>query len=626
MKKKFMMAAVLLGALTLGSCVDDNESASVTAIRDAKAAQLSALATLYNAQAAAEAVRADAEAAFNKAKANYQQAKADATAAETTFLTEKYKLELEKIAAVYDAKIAEAKKEAALADKQAWENVSKHVANVYEDYTNALGEIHSLSKELIEKNYDLSMVDVNEEANQAYFDKTIANYNQQIADKTAQIERLKSLNTDKAALETQLNNLAKQAYDLTYNQKPAAEEAEDKAKEAYDDAYYTINRTQPNDQHEQLEWEASKLAYVKAIDTLMIVQNKYNNITTNPDISLVETNNETIEAVEGCTTPNTITTYALSEGSDYLDATQKIARWFAGRIEYQTETVIGHPSNASATPAVSATGCYLTLENAQAAKKLADDNLAAEKAKPTPDPDFIKQYTEESQDAQVEILAAQEGLADAQKDLEEIKAEQKSYTDNLAIAAVGTAQQKEYIAAVEVATKAKQAWMTATHEVHKIDAAIDVIGIKSFNTDGSVTSNNNNVTPPVIGYDVDGEYGIIKSLYEDAKTVQDQILALEESIADLKQFIANFGIITHYVERPGLYYDPSLNGGQGGWVSGTIQVPVYGSKVTAEETKKLIEMEIANIKAEIAAYEKMAALYKAELESLVGSTDSEPEA
>lgn len=625
MKKKFMMAAVLLGALTLGSCVDDNESASVTAIRDAKAAQLSALATLYNAQAAAEAVRADAEAAFNKAKANYQQAKADATAAETTFLTEKYKLELEKIAAVYDAKIAEAKKEAALADKQAWENVSKHVANVYEDYTNALGEIHSLSKELIEKNYDLSMVDVNEEANQAYFDKTIANYNQQIADKTAQIERLKSLNTDKAALETQLNNLAKQAYDLTYNQKPAAEEAEDKAKEAYDDAYYTINRTQPNDQHEILEWEASKLAYVKAIDTLMIAQIEYNN-NNNPDIELVEINNETIEAVEGCTTPNTITTYALSEGSDYLDATQKIARWFAGRIENQTETVIGHPSNASATPAVNATGWYLTLENAQATKKRADDKLAAEKAKPTPDADLIKEYTEESQDAQVQILAAEEGLADAQKVLEDIKAQQKSYTDNLAIAAVGTAQQKEYIAAVEVATKAKQAWMTATHEVHKIEAAINVIGIKSFEDDGSVTSNNNNVTPPVIGYDVDGEYGIIKSLYEDAKTVQDQILALEESIADLKQFIANFGIITHYVERPGRYYDPSLNGGQGGWVLGTIQVPVYGSKVTAEETKKLIEMEIANIKAEIAAYEKMAALYKAELESLVGSTDSEPAA
>lgn len=608
-----MMAAVLLGALTLGSCVDDNESASVTAIRDAKAAQLNALATLYNAQAAAETVRAEAEAAFNQAQANYQQALADATAAETAFLTEKYKLELEKIAAEYEAEIAEAKKQAALADQQAWENVSTHVANVYEDYTNALSEIHRLSEELIEKNYDLSMVDINEEANQAYFDKTIASYNQQIADKTAQIERLKSLNTDKAALETQLNNLAKQAYDLTYNQKPSAEEAEDKAEEAYDDAYYTINRTQPTDQHEILEWEASKLAYVKAIDTLMIAQNEYNR--THSSISLVETNNEAIEAVEGCTTPSTITTYALSEGSEYLDATQQLARWFAERIEDQTEDVIGHPSNASATPAVNATGWYLTLENAQAAKKLADEKLADEKAKPTPDPDLIKQYTEESQDAQVEILAAQEGLADAQKDLEEIKAEQKSYTDNLAIAAVGTAQQKEYIAAVEVATKAKQAWMTATHEVHKIDAAIDVIGITSFNTDGSVSSSTYN-----------GEYGIIKSIYDDAKTVESQILALEEEIANLNKNIANIGTqgIWKQVTDWGQYYDTNTQT----WVQGEVKIWVLEptSKVTAEETKALIKMEIANIEAEIAAYEKMAALYKAELESLVGSTDSEPEA
>ena len=49
MKKKFIAVSVLICALALGSttltsCVDDNESASVTAIRDAKAKQLTALA------------------------------------------------------------------------------------------------------------------------------------------------------------------------------------------------------------------------------------------------------------------------------------------------------------------------------------------------------------------------------------------------------------------------------------------------------------------------------------------------------------------------------------------------------------------------------------------------------
>jgi outer membrane lipoprotein SlyB len=46
MKKKLMMVAVLLGALSLGACVDNNESASVEAVRNAKAEQLKGLAAL----------------------------------------------------------------------------------------------------------------------------------------------------------------------------------------------------------------------------------------------------------------------------------------------------------------------------------------------------------------------------------------------------------------------------------------------------------------------------------------------------------------------------------------------------------------------------------------------------
>ena len=58
MKKKLMMVAVLLGALTLGACVDDNESASVTKVREAKAAQLNAAAELSSAQAKAATIAA----------------------------------------------------------------------------------------------------------------------------------------------------------------------------------------------------------------------------------------------------------------------------------------------------------------------------------------------------------------------------------------------------------------------------------------------------------------------------------------------------------------------------------------------------------------------------------------
>lgn len=74
------MVAALLSSATLctTSCVDDNESASVTNIRDAKAEQLKALATLSKAQAEAALIEANASKAVKEAQAAYQQAMAEA--------------------------------------------------------------------------------------------------------------------------------------------------------------------------------------------------------------------------------------------------------------------------------------------------------------------------------------------------------------------------------------------------------------------------------------------------------------------------------------------------------------------------------------------------------------------
>lgn len=69
-----MMVAVLLGALTLGACVDDNESQSVTDVRKAKAEQLSALAQKAKAEAEALLISANAEKAYKEALAKYQEA------------------------------------------------------------------------------------------------------------------------------------------------------------------------------------------------------------------------------------------------------------------------------------------------------------------------------------------------------------------------------------------------------------------------------------------------------------------------------------------------------------------------------------------------------------------------
>ncbi|WP_349509161.1 hypothetical protein [Bacteroides fragilis] len=105
MKKKLMMVAVLLGVLSLGACVDNDESASVEAVRMAKAKQLESLANINNADAdakkaitAAEVAIKEAEAAYKKAQAELEQAQAD-----------QQKILLEKAQAALEAELETAK-------------------------------------------------------------------------------------------------------------------------------------------------------------------------------------------------------------------------------------------------------------------------------------------------------------------------------------------------------------------------------------------------------------------------------------------------------------------------------------------------------------------------------------
>lgn len=114
MKKKFIAVYALIGVLALGSttltsCVDDNESASVTAVRDAKAAQLNALAALKNAQAEAEKITAEAEAAYKAAETRWQEIQNE---------LEDLELQKEKATLETDLQTAQLNAEAALMDAQ----------------------------------------------------------------------------------------------------------------------------------------------------------------------------------------------------------------------------------------------------------------------------------------------------------------------------------------------------------------------------------------------------------------------------------------------------------------------------------------------------------------------------
>lgn len=110
MRKKFiavyaLMAVLALGSTTLTSCVDDNESASVTAIRDAKAAQLNALANYQQAQADAEKIISEAKAAIKNAEAKAKEIQNE---------IDSLKLEKKKATIATEIEAAQAKAEAAL--------------------------------------------------------------------------------------------------------------------------------------------------------------------------------------------------------------------------------------------------------------------------------------------------------------------------------------------------------------------------------------------------------------------------------------------------------------------------------------------------------------------------------
>ena len=187
MKKKLMMVAVLLGALSLGACVDDNESQSVTDLRGAKAAQLEALANLYNAQAEAERIIADAEAALKQAKAQYQAALATAKEQETAQLAEKHAIEIEKLRAQAEEAIALARKNAADYEQDLLDLATERVRALYREYQTALNTMYDYQRRKIELVTNIANAEAELVPAQELAQQNIDDWNKQIKEREYKI-------------------------------------------------------------------------------------------------------------------------------------------------------------------------------------------------------------------------------------------------------------------------------------------------------------------------------------------------------------------------------------------------------------------------------------------------------
>ena len=161
MKKKLMMVAVLLGALSLGACVDDNESASVTNIRDAKAEQLRSLATLNEAKAEAELIRANAEAALKNAKAAYEQAQADKEQFELQKAQEEYAIAIENIRIQYQIQLANLQKQLLEAQQRLEDVDYQRVSALFTRYYLELDKLTGYQRSLVEQQSQLARLEAN---------------------------------------------------------------------------------------------------------------------------------------------------------------------------------------------------------------------------------------------------------------------------------------------------------------------------------------------------------------------------------------------------------------------------------------------------------------------------------
>lgn len=278
MKKQILLIATLAGALFLGSCVDDKESASVTAVREAKAEQLKGLAALAQAQAQAATMAAEADAALKQAQAAYfeaqaayEQARTEEAKANAQKAMAEAQAEIQRIAAQLEIDLLDLKAKAlqAQADyEKALLNASTQnlaeltgLYNTYKTYASQLLTAQqnlAKAKVLLQK-YQAQVIDNAQFRQEQIAEKNdlIAQYQSEIDAANAALEMYKKYNTNTPESQEAYKNAeaaaeeANQVYQTSMVAYSAAINAENKARQtltgsAYFKAYSDFINTRPS--------------------------------------------------------------------------------------------------------------------------------------------------------------------------------------------------------------------------------------------------------------------------------------------------------------------------------------------------------------------------------------------
>lgn len=202
MKKFLILASALFAAAVFTtSCVETVESTTVTELRNAKAAEMSAYADMIKAQAKADSVEQaayndylKAQAEYQKAYAEYQKALADQTNANTDLLRQqmeqskqKFELELERLRKQYELDMLNLQIEMDRLYNESIDNANERIGTLYRNYTTEFNRLIGLKDDLNEANLDYLKADNDILDAQEYVAKETARLDALIAKSNAAI-------------------------------------------------------------------------------------------------------------------------------------------------------------------------------------------------------------------------------------------------------------------------------------------------------------------------------------------------------------------------------------------------------------------------------------------------------
>ena len=202
MKKYLILASALFAAAVFTtSCVETVESTTVTELRNAKAAEMSAYADMIKAQAKADSVEQaalndylKAQAEYQKALAEYQKALADKTNANTDLLRQqmeegkqKFELELERLRKQYELDMLNLQIEMDRLYNESIDNANGRISTLYGNYTTEFNRLIGLKDALNEANLDYLKADNDILDAQEYVAKETARLDALIAKSNAAI-------------------------------------------------------------------------------------------------------------------------------------------------------------------------------------------------------------------------------------------------------------------------------------------------------------------------------------------------------------------------------------------------------------------------------------------------------